>query len=242
LFFYATTPLIDTFLLYQDSNNVRKRIGPDLLLMEDCFPAPSAYDLKTRLPPRCVIETTYPKSHFKDLESNVSFYFSLGIETYLVIDAITPQKKLRKSIKLHLWRKTRGKSYKKIKTDNAGYFLLPEMNVKITAQQQRLIFADAVTDEILRDSGQLGEALEESEKRVEAEAQQAKIEAQRADIAEKQAKIAFSDGIQKGRLTEKQKIASNLLAAGIEPTIIAKTTDLSVDEIAELSAGGLNLD
>jgi len=57
----------------------KKRIGPDLLLMEDCYPAPSAYDLDIRKPPRCIIETTSPKSHFKDLRANVPFYFGLGV-------------------------------------------------------------------------------------------------------------------------------------------------------------------
>ncbi len=73
--------LIDTFVLYRDSNNIRKRIGPDLLLMEDCFPVPSAYDLDIRPSPRCVIEITSPKSHFKDLHNNVPFYFSLVMVT-----------------------------------------------------------------------------------------------------------------------------------------------------------------
>ena len=90
--------LVDTFLLYRNSSNVKKRIGPDLLLMENCYPAPSAYDLDTRKPPRCLIETTTPKSHFKDLRANVPFYFGLGVETYFVIDSITPQKKLREPI------------------------------------------------------------------------------------------------------------------------------------------------
>jgi Uma2 family endonuclease len=230
--------LIDTFLLYRDAKQVRRRIGPDLLLMENTFPAPSAYDLDIRPPPRCVVETTSPNSHLKDLEDNVPFYFSLGIETYLVIDAITPQKKLREPINLHLWRRTRGKAYKKIKADSVGYFKLPEMNLKITTQQQRLIFADAVTGEVLRDSGQLSEALEEAEKcakaeaqRADAEAQRADTEAQRADAEAQRAKIAFSEGEQKGRLI----IARNLLATGVGPDIIAKTTGLSTKDIATLS-------
>jgi len=102
--------LVDTFLLYRDSKQIKHRIGPDLLLMEDCFPAPSSYDLDTR-PPRCLIEFTSPKSHFKDLQNNLPLYFSLGVETYLVIDAVTPQKKLRSPIELHLWRQSKGQPY-----------------------------------------------------------------------------------------------------------------------------------
>ncbi len=242
--------LIDTFLLYRDSNNVRQRIGPDLLLMEDCFPAPSAYDLDTRPPPRCVIETTSPKSHYKDLKENVAFYFSLGIETYFVIDAVTPQKKLRTPIELHLWRK--GKPPKKVKVDNTGYFLLPEMNVKIASQREGLIFVDAMTGNALRDNGQLNDALEESEQRADTEKQRADTEAQRADteaqradvevqratIAEQRAKTAFENGEQKRQI----ETASKMLAKGYDLAEIAELIGLSLDELVTLSAINLKRD
>ncbi len=190
--------LVDTFLLYRNSNNVSNRIGPDLLLMEDCFPSPSVYDLDTRPPPSCVIEITSPQSHYKDLHKNVRFYFNLGIETYFVIDAVTPQKKIRTPIELHLWQKTQGKFFKKIKADSAGFFLMPEMNVKIAIQQQSLIFIDSVTGNVLQDSEQLSNTLEEVEQRA---------------------------------ITEKQEIARNLLAEGIDSAIVAKATGLSLNEL-----------
>ena len=259
--------LVDSFLLYRDSNHVKNRIGPDLLLMEDCFPPPSSYDLDTKSPPRCLIETTSPKSHFKDLQENVPFYFSLGVETYFVIDAITPQKKLRDPIELHLWRKIKGQRYQKIEPDSASYFLLPEMNIKIKATQQRLTFIDASTGEILRDSEQLGEALKEieqraivaeqranaeeqranaEEQRANAEKQRANVEAQRANTAEQRVNIEVQRAVaaeqraetafETGRHKKAFEIAQNLLAKGIEPTIVAETTGLSVDELATLSS------
>jgi len=217
--------LVDTFLLYRNSSNVKKRIGPDLLLMEDCYPAPSAYDLDTRKPPRCLIETTTPKSHFKDLRANVPFYFGLGVETYFVIDAITPQKKLWDPIELHLWQKPKGQPIQKIHADSAGYFELPEMKIKIAVQQQRLIFADALTGEVLRDTGQLIDALENAEHNV--------------NVAEQRANVAFDEGVeqglqqglQKGEQNKALEIAHNMLAAGIEPAIVAKTTGLSLDDM-----------
>jgi len=205
--------LVDTFLLYRDSKQIKHRIGPDLLLMEDCFPAPSSYDLDTRPPPRCLIEFTSPKSHLKDLQNNVALYFGLGAETYFVIDAITPQKKLRSPIELHLWRQSKGQAYQKIGPDNAGYVLLPEMKIKIAVQEQHFIFVDAVTGEVLRDSGQLSEALKETE--------------QRATAAEQQAETAFEEGEQNKAL----EIARNLLAKGIDPAIVAETTGLSINEL-----------
>jgi Uma2 family endonuclease len=62
----------------------------------------------------------------------------------------------------------------------------------------------------------------------------AQAEAQRANAAEQRAQVALKEGEQKGRLTEKQEIARNLLAEGLSPTIIAKTTGLSLDELATL--------
>jgi len=41
---------------------------------------------------------------------------------------------------------------------------------------------------------------------------------------------------EKARLAEKQEIARNLLAENIDPVIVAKTTGLSPDDLATLSA------
>ena len=73
---------------------------------------------------------------------------------------------MRDPIELHLWRKPKGQSIQKIPADSAGYFELPEMNIKIAVQQQRLIFADALTGEVLRDTGQFSSALENAEHNV----------------------------------------------------------------------------
>ena len=201
--------LVDTFLLYRNSSNVKNRIGPDLLLMKDCFPAPSAYDLDVRKPPCCVFEITSPDSHFKDLKTNVGFYFGLGVKTYMVIDAVTPQKKLREPIELHLWRKPKGQLIQKVAADSAGYFLLPEMNIKVAVQQQRLVFVDVLTNEVLRDSGQLYDALEDTKQRVE---------------------TAFSDGEQNKAI----ETARTLLADGLDAELVMKYTGLSALELAGL--------
>ncbi len=117
----------------------------------------------------------------KDLKNNVPFYFNLGIKTYLVVDAITPKSKWREQIQLHLWHKETGYSYQKMSADNEGYLLLPEIKIKIRAQQQRLIFVDAVTNKVLRDRKQFDYALTEAEQKAEAEAQRANTAEQRAE-------------------------------------------------------------
>ncbi len=208
--------LVDTFLLYRNASNVKNRIGPDLLLMEDCFPAPSAYDLDIRKSPRCVFEITSPDSHFKDLKTNVGFYFGLGIETYMVIDAVTPQKKLREPIELHLWRKPKGQAIQKVTADSSGYFLLPEMNIKIAVQQQRLVFIDVLINEVLRDNGQLYDALEDAEYNL--------------NVAEQRAEVAFSEGEQNKAI----ETARAMLANGLDVDIVMKCTGLSALELADL--------
>jgi hypothetical protein len=43
--------LLDLFILYRDENNIKQRVGPDLLLMPLRDPPPSAYDLDEEPPP-----------------------------------------------------------------------------------------------------------------------------------------------------------------------------------------------
>ncbi|MEN8221479.1 MAG: hypothetical protein ABFS56_35095, partial [Pseudomonadota bacterium] len=45
----------------------------------------------------------------------------------------------------------------------------------------------------------------------------------------------WEDGLQIGRIAEKQKIAHNLLAKGLDHAFIAETTGLSIAEIESLT-------
>ncbi|MCP4108428.1 MAG: hypothetical protein GY749_23270, partial [Desulfobacteraceae bacterium] len=189
--------LADTFMLYRDTRGIRQRVAPDLLVMPFCSPAPSAYDLDTGPPPYAVAEITSPESRSGDTDDKVSLYTGLGIPAYLVIDMFTSRKKFRRQIGLHLWRITEGRVCK-IKADADGYLPVPEMRVKTKAQGQNLIFADIVTGEILCDTGQLRQKLEQ-------EAAQAKKEKQRA---EKEAELRKQKAAQlekEKQRTEKEK-------------------------------------
>ncbi len=193
--------LMDAFMLYRDALGVKQRIAPDLLLMPFCEEPPSAYDLDIEPTPLLVGEITSPESHAKDLENNVNLYANLNIPAYLAIDPITPQKRRRKQIRLYLWRSVNGLA-QRITPDADGYLSLPAMQVKIRAQGQNLIFADTVTGELLKDSGQLrqwaetesilrkqAEAHSEREKqRAEREKQRAEREKQRAEREKQRAK------------------------------------------------------
>ena len=175
--------LADIFLLYRDESGIKKRIGPDLLLMPFRFPPPSAYDLDDEPPPLVVVELTSPRSRLTDLENKATFYLGLGIPTYLVIDAVTPGGRLRQQVALHLWRAVEGQP-QKIQPDAQEGALLPEMGLKIVAQGQRIRFVDVNTGEFLLDAGQLLAALREAEARAEAEARRAEAEAEARQAAE----------------------------------------------------------
>ncbi len=219
--------LVDAFVLYRDARGVKQRVGPDLLLMEYAYPPPAAYDLDVRPVPRCIIEITSPDSHVKDLRSNVPLYLGLGTESYLVIDAVTPSQKLRDPVELHLWRQAGGQAGGKVPgkvlPDAPGYLLLPEMDLKVGAFGQRLVFVDTATGLVLPDSGELRQALA-------LEARRADVEARRAEIAEQQAKSAFSAGEKEQAV----KIARRMLAGGLGTAAIEEFTGLSPADLAAI--------
>jgi Uma2 family endonuclease len=193
--------LADTFMLYRDKKGDKQRIGPDLLIMPFRSPAPSSCDTENEPPPFAVAEITSPKSRKKDLEDNVALYTELiGIPAYLVIDLFTARGKLRKKPELHLWRRTNA-GVMKMKPDRGGWLRVPETGMKIKAQKEKVLLADADTDEMLMDSGEL-------KKRAEAEAELRKKETERAEQEKQRAE------------QEKQRadrLAAQLRELGISP-------------------------
>ncbi|MCP4646400.1 MAG: Uma2 family endonuclease, partial [bacterium] len=159
--------LIDAFMMYRDFQGIKQRVAPDLLLMP-YRAVPSSYDFDVEMPPLGAVEVTSPKSHLKDKEENLVLYTNLEIPSYLVIDAVTPKAELRKQIGLYLWRKEAGK-IRRMHPDSEGYLLFPEMDVRVKAIGQRLIFCDNATGEMLHDTGQLDMLLKNERHRAEQE-------------------------------------------------------------------------
>jgi Uma2 family endonuclease len=181
--------LQDPFLLYQDKQQIKQRIAPDLLLMPFRFPPPLSYDISVeQWPPPCVIEITSPESHQKDLDDNKILYMSLGISTYLVIDAITSQGELRPQIELRGWRLINGNTMEII-PDRENCLVLPEMGLKVGTEGQKLFFIEKITGNRLFNSTELKKALQSEVQRAEMAEQRAKMEAQRADIEAQRADI-----------------------------------------------------
>ncbi|MEM7131863.1 MAG: Uma2 family endonuclease [Chloroflexota bacterium] len=155
--------ITDTFLLYRDKNNIKQRIAPDFLLLDYREEAPSAYDLDIEPVPKLIIELTSPDSISRDLNEKNRFYLEeLGITTYLVIDAITPQGHHRSQIRLYLWRLEGGQMWK-IDSDLDGGYLLPEIGIRLYAEGQQLRFIDVEASKNLLDSGELTLSLNQTQ-------------------------------------------------------------------------------
>ncbi len=213
--------LMDTFLLYRDARGTKQRISPDLMLMPFRFPPPSAYDLDEESPPLAVVEVTSPKSRIRDLKEKVFFYSSLGISSYLVIDAVTSGARLRENIELHMWRQISGKLCR-MKPDNEGWLTVPEMNLTVKAEGQRLFFRDRETGEILCDTGELKDRLAKAEETAESEKMRAESEKMRAESEKMRAESEKirADEAEKAAEIEKEKnrmILEKLRSLGIDP-------------------------
>ncbi|MBV7330749.1 Uma2 family endonuclease [Chloroflexi bacterium TSY] len=168
--------LVDTFMLYRDNHGVKRRVAPDLLLMPYRSPAPRAYDLDIEPPPFMTIEVTSQDSHLSDLRQKNGFYLGLGIPTYLVIDAITPEGAPCPQIELHLWRLIHGQ-IRQISPNATGTFFLPEIGFGVRADGRRIRFLDPMTGEPLLDSSELS-ALVLEEREARRQEQQARFEAE----------------------------------------------------------------
>ena len=198
--------LFDSFMLYRDQKGIKRRIGPDLLLMPLQKPAPTSYDLDISPPPSLVVEITSPESHDKDLDHNLSLYANLGISTYLVIDLMVPnQNRLREQIELHVFRWVSGK-LAETKPDKEGYFSLPEMGLKIRALGQEIRLVDQLTDQVLLDMTKLKEVLEAEVERAEV---RANAEAQRANAAEQRAQAEAQRAEQEKQRAEAEAERAN---------------------------------
>jgi len=197
--------LVDTFLLYRDARGTKQRISPDLMLMPLRFPPPSAYDLDEEPPPSAVVEVTSPKSRIRDLKEKVFFYSSLGVSSYLVIDAITAAAKLRSQFELHMWRRISGRLCR-MQPDADGWLTVPEMGIMVKAEGQRLFFRDRKSREILCDIDELKEHLAEAGKIAHAEKMRAESERTRAEEAQKTAESERIRAEEAQRNAESEKI------------------------------------
>jgi len=226
--------LQDPFLLYRDIQNIKQRIAPDLLLMPFRFPAPSSYDMDVEPPPTCVVEITSPDSHQKDLDDNKMLYMGLGISTYLVIDAITPQGKLRNQMELRVWQLINGNTVEMM-PDWEGCLVLPEMGLKVGASGQELFFIDRVTGNKLLNSTELKQALQSEVQRAELEARRAELEAQRAKASAKRALAASLRAAEEANEL-KQALQSEVQRAELEAQraeIATKRAKVAEQRVAE---------
>lgn len=167
----------DSFALYRDPNGIKQRVAPDLLVISYQAEVPYFYDMDVTPPPLMVIEVTSPDNHVSELEKKSSFYFGLGIPTYLLIDAVTPDSKLHEQIDLHLWKTISGKM-QRVQVNQHEYCPLPGLGIGIKAKKQELFFKDLESNKIVRDAGELARMLEREQQTKEVE-RQARIQAEK---------------------------------------------------------------
>jgi Uma2 family endonuclease len=177
--------LTDTFLCYRDERGIKQRIGPDMLLMPFGEP-PSSYDLDDLPPPTCLIEVTSPRSRIQDMEQKLPFYLGLGVQTYLVIDAVTASGQPRRRVQLHVWHLVDGLPQKQVPNPD-GSLRLPEMEMLIRAEGHQIRFIDLRTGQRLLDAGEL-EAARQAEAQARERAEHARQRAEQARQAEAQAR------------------------------------------------------
>ncbi len=232
--------MMDPFMLYRDPSGVKRRVAPDLLLMPQRDPPPSAYDLDVEPPPVFVAEVTSPGSHDKDLHDNPGLYDSLGIGCYLVVDAITPRNTLRRPFELHAWRR-RGVRFQPIAPGADGFLRLPGLAMSVCAPMQpRIVFRDDRTGLVLPDTVALRDSLREAEhaqRQAEQGQRQAEQAQHQAEHAQRQADQAQRQAEQAQRQAEQAHQAETQARQEAEQT----ARDLQ-EELRRLRASGARSD
>jgi len=138
--------LIDIFLLYRDESGIKQRVGPDLCLIPDENPVPVSYDLDERAAPAFIMEVASPSSRETDVREKVDFYADLGVQRYVVLDVLDAEGYQREDHAIRVWERGVEQS-----PDRHGFFLLPEIFVKVKAHDTKLAFYDLDTGEMLAD-------------------------------------------------------------------------------------------
>jgi len=133
-----------------------------------------------------------------------------------VIDAVTPKAQLRERIQIHLWRKT-GENIREIMPDAEGYLTLPEMNLKLKSEKQQIIFRDAISGEMLHDTGQLRVIAESALKKAEKERKTAESALKKAEKERERAETAEKETEESQKMIE--KLVKQLREMGVEPDL-----------------------
>lgn len=131
----------DLFLLYRDEKNIKRRIGPDLMLAsKDLALLQGSWDLDSLPVPEFIGEITSPDSRRQDLETKRELYHQLGVKRYLIIDGHKKGGKVSGVIKCRIWNDNIEQ-----KPDADGFLDLPELQAAVKVEDTDLVIYDLQT-------------------------------------------------------------------------------------------------
>ncbi len=218
--------LIDVFLGYRDEEGIKQRIAPDLTIAP-CEPPNllwqlnGGYDLDDYPVPPCLIEVIAPDCFEKDIDKQYHLYEWLGVTEYLVVQLVNKKGNMFDHVELQLWRLEHGQ-YIEVSADDAGFFPMQSIKVRIRADGHDIIMLHLETGERLLSN------IEQELVRKQAQ-QHALEEAEKRQQAEKRADKAFTDGQQAGKRATAQRLLPIL-----DDMTISQATGLSLDEVRQL--------
>lgn len=143
----------DLFLLYRDKKNIKRRIGPDLMLAsKDLELQQGSWDLDSLPVPEFIGEITSPDSRRQDLEMKRELYHQLGVKRYLVIDGHKKGGNVSGVVKCRLWEN-------KIEQmpDAEGFLDLPDLQAAVKTEDAELVLHDRQTKLPLPDMADMEE-------------------------------------------------------------------------------------
>ncbi len=218
--------LIDVFLGYCDEEGIKQRIAPDLTIAP-CEPHDllwqlnGGYDLDDYPVPPCLIEVISPDSWEKDVDKQYHLYERLGVTEYLVVRVVNKKGYILDQIEILLWRLEHGQ-YSEVSADDAGFFPMQSIKVRIGTDGENIIKHYLETGERLLTHAEREMLQKQAEKH-------ALEEAEKRQQAEKRADEAFAAGQQ----AHARATALRLLSI-LDDMTISQATGLSVDEVRQL--------
>jgi len=156
----------------------------------------------------------------------------LKIPGYLVINQVTKKGELLVELELRLWKRI-GNRVVEQKANDKGGFAIPELNTEIYPEGRNLKLVRMDTGEVLQSIDVLEMLLEQEAQRAEQADERAKQEAQRAEQEAQRAEQEAQRAEQAESII--YSTVQNMLAKGMNTSLIAEITGLSIEAIMNLT-------
>ncbi|MEM7533474.1 MAG: hypothetical protein AAF639_14930 [Chloroflexota bacterium] len=146
--------LFDCFMMYRGKDGVRRRIGPDILLIpaQEEYQMGSSYDSETQPIPVCAFELVSPDGDQKDKKSMRLYLEHLKIPTCILIYLVKDDGKKLPKARIAGWRRNpeTGRA-DKVRPDAKGRILIPELQIWVGVEGQTVYVQNQMTGEVVYD-------------------------------------------------------------------------------------------